>query len=98
MGVEVCEDLWAASAPSIRLAGAGARIICNLSASDEIVGKADYRRELVRGQSARLVAGYIYADAGEGESTTDLVFAGHNMYRGKRRLAARKIRPSAARA
>ena len=51
----------------------------NLSASDEVVGKAEYRRALVTGQSARLVCGYVYADAGEGESTTDMVFTGHNL-------------------
>ena len=79
IGVEVCEDLWAMSPPSTHLAQAGATIILNLSASNEAAGKADYRRALVTGQSARCVCGYVYADAGEGESTTDLVFAGHNM-------------------
>ena len=79
VGVEICEDLWAAEPPSVRLAGAGATVILNLSASDEVVGKAEYRRQLVAGQSARLVCGYVYADAGEGESSTDLVFAGHNL-------------------
>ena len=59
--------------------GRGATIILNLSASNETVGKAAYRRSLVTGQSGRLVCGYVYADAGEGESTTDLVFAGHNL-------------------
>ena len=79
IGVEVCEDLWNADPPSRRLVQAGATLILNLSASDEVVGKAEYRRRLVTGQSARLVCGYVYADAGEGESTTDLVFAGHNL-------------------
>ena len=79
IGVELCEDLWAVEPPSLRLAAAGATLILNLSASDEVVGKADYRRQLVSGQSARCVCGYVYADAGEGESTTDMVFAGHNM-------------------
>ena len=79
IGVEICEDLWAPSPPSVALAQAGATIILNLSASNETVGKAAYRRSLVTGQSGRLVCGYVYADAGEGESTTDLVFAGHNM-------------------
>ena len=79
IGVEICEDLWAADPPSTTLAGAGATLILNLSASDEIAGKAAYRRQLVSGQSARLLCGYVYADAGEGESTTDLVFAGHNL-------------------
>ena len=68
---------------------AGATVILNLSASDEVVGKADYRRHLVTGQSARLVCGYVYADAGEGESTTDLVFAGHNMIAENGALLAR---------
>ena len=79
VGVEICEDLWAAQPPSVKLAANGATLILNLSASNETVGKADYRRALVAGQSARLLCGYVYADAGEGESTTDLVFAGHNL-------------------
>ena len=79
IGVELCEDLWAAEPPSVALARAGATVILNLSASNELVGKASYRRGLVSGQSGRLVCGYVYADAGEGESTTDLVFAGHNI-------------------
>ena len=79
IGVEICEDLWAPEPPSTSLARQGATIILNLSASNETVGKAAYRRSLVTGQSGRLVCGYVYADAGEGESTTDLVFAGHNM-------------------
>ena len=79
VGVEICEDLWAPDPPSTALARAGATVILNLSASNELVGKAAYRRELVKNQSARLHCAYIYADAGEGESSTDLVFAGHNM-------------------
>jgi NAD+ synthase (glutamine-hydrolysing) len=79
LGVEICEDLWAAEPPSVSMARSGATLILNLSASDEVVGKADYRRALVTGQSARLVCGYVYADAGEGESSTDLVFAGHDL-------------------
>ena len=79
IGVEICEDLWAADPPSRRLAEAGATLILNLSASNEVVGKAAYRRQLVVGQSGRLCCGYVYADAGEGESTTDVVFTGHNM-------------------
>ena len=79
LAVEICEDLWAPLPPSTRHAMAGATLICNLSASDETIGKAEYRRALVTGQSARLLCGYVYADAGEGESTTDMVFAGHNM-------------------
>jgi len=79
LGVEICEDLWAPMPPSTQLALAGANVIVNLSASDELVGKAAYRRELLRNQSARLLCAYVYADAGFGESTQDLVFAGHNL-------------------
>lgn len=79
IGVEICEDLWVSNAPSITLAESGATLICNLSASDETVGKAEYRRQLVSSQSARLICGYIYADAGLGESTQDMVFSGHNL-------------------
>lgn len=78
-GVEICEDLWSPEPPSIKLAKAGATIIANLSASNETIGKDDYRRDLVKGQSARLMCGYIYASAGDGESTQDLVFGGHRM-------------------
>lgn len=79
LGIELCEDLWVPIPPSNYHALAGATVIANLSASDETTGKDMYRRELVSGQSARLVCGYIYADAGEGESTTDFVYAGHNL-------------------
>ena len=79
LGVEVCEDLWAPVPPSCSHALAGATVIANLSASDETIGKAAYRRELVAGQSARLLCAYLYADAGHGESTTDMTFAGHNL-------------------
>ena len=78
IGVEICEDLWAPAPPSVELARKGATVILNLSASNELVGKADYRRSLVVGQSGRLICGYVYADAGEGESTSDLVFGAHN--------------------
>lgn len=79
LGVEICEDLWAPVPPSCAHALAGATVIVNLSASDETIGKAAYRRELVAGQSARLLCAYLYADAGHGESTTDMTFAGHNL-------------------
>ena len=78
-GIELCEDLWTPIPPSGELAMAGAHIILNLSASDELTGKAGYRRELVKNQSARTLSAYLYADAGEGESTMDMVFAGHNL-------------------
>lgn len=80
-GVEICEDVWVADQPSIRLASAGATVIANLSASNESIGKDDFRRQLVLTQSARLCCAYVYADAGEGESTGDLVFSGHNISR-----------------
>lgn len=76
---EICEDLWVTLPPSVLHAQAGANLIVNLSASNEMVGKDSYRRDLVSGQSARLVCGYVYANAGEGESTQDLVFGGQNM-------------------
>ena len=79
IGVELCEDLWTPNPPSISHALAGASVLVNLSASKELTGKDSYRRELVSGQSARLLAAYIYASAGEGESTQDLVFSGHNI-------------------
>jgi len=79
LGVEICEDVWVAIPPSCKHALAGATVIANLSASDEITGKDVYRRELIKGQSGRLTCSYIYADAGEGESSTDLVFAAHNL-------------------
>ena len=78
-GIEICEDLWTPAPPSAELAMAGAHLLVNLSASDELTGKAHYRRELVKNQSARTLSAYLYADAGEGESTTDMVFAGHNL-------------------
>lgn len=79
VAAEICEDLWVPNPPSVQHALAGASVICNLSASDEMVGKGSYRRDLVAGQSARLVCAYLYATAGEGESTTDLVFGGQNL-------------------
>ncbi len=79
IGIEICEDLWAVNPPSGDMALAGATLIVNPSASNELVAKADYRRELVRQQSARCLAAYLYAGAGPGESTTDLVFSGHSL-------------------
>lgn len=79
IAVEICEDVWAPLPPSVGHVMAGATLIMNLSASDEVVGKMEYRRSLIAGQSARLLCGYLYADAGQGESTTDLVFAGHDL-------------------
>ena len=79
VSAEICEDVWSPVPPSIEAAREGATVIVNCSASDETIGKASYREELISGQSARLISGYIYANAGEGESTTDLVFGGHNL-------------------
>ena len=79
IGVELCEDLWVPKPPSIRHALSGANLIVNLSASDEITGKNAYRRDLVTGQSARLVCAYLYASAGGSESTQDVVYSGHNI-------------------
>ena len=78
-GVEICEDLWAIQPPSVQLAAGGATIILNLSASNEMIGKAEYRHSLVAGQSGRLICAYLYASAGDGESTTDTVFSGHSL-------------------
>ncbi len=79
VGCEICEDLWAAQTPSTAHCLAGATVIVNLSASNETVGKDSYRRQLAEATSARLVTGYVYASAGDGESTQDLVFGGHNL-------------------
>lgn len=79
VSAEICEDVWSPVPPSIEAAREGATLIVNCSASDETIGKDLYRRSLIEGQSARLICGYIYANAGEGESTTDLVFGGHNL-------------------
>ena len=77
LGIEICEDLWGPMPPSSFQVIAGANIIANLSASNELVGKADYRRTLVAQQSARSICGYIYSSCGVHESTTDVVFSGH---------------------
>ena len=79
IGTEICEDLWIPQPPSIEHVLQGATMIVNCSASNETIGKDTYRRELIKGQSARLVCAYIYSTAGEGESTQDLVFGGHNI-------------------
>ncbi len=79
VSAEICEDVWSAVPPGIEVALEGAVVIVNCSASDETIGKDSYRRSLIEGQSARLICGYVYANAGEGESTTDLVFGGHNL-------------------
>lgn len=79
IGIEICEDLWAAASPSVNQALNGATILVNLSASNEVLGKYEYRKMLVQSHSARCLAAYCYAAAGAGESTTDLVFSGHSL-------------------
>ncbi len=79
IGCEICEDLWSDLPPSVDMCRAGATVIVNLSASDEIVGKAEYRRLLVASASGRERCAYVYADAGMGESSTDAVFSAHNI-------------------
>lgn len=79
IGCEICEDLWAPVNPGTSHVLAGANLLVNLSASNEVIGKSEYRRQLVQATSARLLCGYVYASAGEGESTQDLVFGGHHM-------------------
>ena len=78
-GIEICEDAWVANPPSGAMAAAGATLLINLSASPEILGKCSYRRALVEAQSARCLSAYLYASAGPGESSTDLVFSGHSL-------------------
>ena len=90
VSAEICEDLWVVTPPSLFHAAAGAKILVNLSASNEIIGKAEYRRALVTGQSARTVSAYVYADAGRTESTTDMVFSGHSMIAENGRLLAER--------
>ena len=92
VGCEICEDLWTPDPPSTALAIAGATVIVNLSASNETVGKAEYRRNLVSMTSSRLLCAYIYASAAEGESTQDLVFSGHNMIAENGRILAQTKR------
>ncbi len=79
VGCEICEDLWAPASPSVRLAQRGAAIVVNLSASNETVGKREYRKTLIAAQSGKNLCAYVYADAGVGESTSDMVFAGNNL-------------------
>ena len=88
IAAEICEDLWTPQPPSIHHALSGANLIVNLSASDETTGKDSYRESLVSGQSARLLCGYVYASAGDGESTQDVVYSGHNLIAENGRLLA----------
>ena len=79
LGIEICEDVWVPEPPSVSACLGGATVIANLSASNEVIGKAEYRRTLIQSQSARTVCAYLYADACRDESTQDLVFASHNI-------------------
>ena len=88
VGAEICEDLWITGSPSETLAANGATVIVNLSASNETVGKDEYRRTLVKAASGKCAAAYVYCDAGEGESTTDAVFSGHSMIAENGRIVA----------
>lgn len=79
LGMEICEDLWAPDSPATNLAKNGANVILNLSASNETINKDEYRRTLLKATSAKLMCAYIYCSSGDGESTTDLIFSGHNL-------------------
>ena len=79
IGIEICEDAWVPNSPSIGLSLSGATLILNLSSSNEVVGKATYRKQLISSTSAKLICGYVYSDSGRGESTTDLVFSSHQL-------------------
>ena len=92
VAAEICEDVWVPNPPSIGHAMAGATVIVNCSASDETTGKEQYRESLIGGQSARLVCGYVYANAGEGESSSDLVFGGHNLIAENGKILSRSAR------
>lgn len=92
LGLEICEDLWAVQPPSGALALAGVTILANPSASPELLGKAAYRRDLVRQQSARCLAAYVYASAGPGESTSDLLYGGHSLLAENGNLLAESAR------
>ena len=78
-GIEICEDLWVSDTPSVQLAKNGANMIINLSASNEVIGKAEYRKTLIKAKSGTLLCAYLYANAGIDESTTDMVYSGHSM-------------------
>lgn len=94
VGCEICEDLWVPDKPSSHASMAGANIIINLSASDEIIGKQDFRRQMVTMQSAACYCGYVYVSAGTGESSTDLVYSGHTMIAENGHLLADRIYPA----
>ena len=93
LGAEICEDLWVPDKPSTHLSLAGANIIVNLSASDELIGKQEYRRQLVAQQSASCYCAYLYTSAGPDESSTDLVFSGHTIIAQSGKVIAEKLFP-----
>ena len=93
LGVEICEDLWIPDKPSTHAALAGANILANLSASDELIGKQDYRKELVKQQSGSCYSAYIYVSSGTNESSTDLVFSGHSIIAQNGSILAESIFP-----
>ena len=93
LGVEICEDLWIPDKPSTHAALAGANILANLSASDELIGKQDYRKELVKQQSGSCYSAYIYVSSGTNESSTDLVFSGHSIIARNGSILAESIFP-----
>ncbi len=91
IGVELCEDAWVVNPPHLKMAGAAVDIVCNLSASPELVGKSDFRRQMIEQISARIMAGYVYVSAGPSESTADIVMSGHGMiYENGKLLCERK--------
>ena len=92
VAAEICEDLWVAQSPSVTHTACGATVVVNLAASTEAVGKPEHRRLLVRAASAKQLCGYVMANAGEGESTQDLVFAGHNLIAENGKLIAESAR------
>ncbi len=92
IGIEICEDLWAPMPPSTRLAMAGADVVFNLSASNDVIGKYDYLRSLIKQQSSRCLCGYVYTSAGFGESSTDLVFDGKGIIAENGHIIAEKQR------
>ncbi|SHI58216.1 NAD(+) synthase [Parasporobacterium paucivorans] len=92
IAVEICEDVWSPNPPATGHALAGATVIANLSASSEVTGKDEYRSALISGQSARTICGYVYSDAGEGESSTDLVFSAHNIIAENGNILAEAVR------
>lgn len=91
IGCEICEDVWVPNSPSTKYALNGANVIVNLSAGNEVIGKADYRKQLIAMNSAKNICAYVYANAGMGESTQDMVFSGHSMIAENGTIVSEKI-------